>query len=454
MADSSKPTDNQEPSDSELIEFMRPETRQIWERPDLTPQQRSQIWKGNKKRWRKAHRAIAEKDSNGTPILNDKNSEQSNLPLYTGTRVIGGMPDDRKPLREDSEPQLDTSTLSPQVRQWVDEQRQAGRVFKNVDELNAAMFAALEDKVDQVYRASQEAVAPTAQKRVSRSRAAPSRIDVDTQSEVTESLLSRVARYVFDHLSAGIRFSFSHLWRWPWVAAVAAVLIGTGGNALFGGDIPVARALIYAAIAFVAIRAIAEVKDHEKKVGEIVVVFALGAICIVGCEFLIKAVQRRQNIHSMPQAQSAPSPVAQSAPNSTPTPVVNGTVTNAEQRAPLDIAPEKLLAFFDKYNEAQAEGLAQPYIGKWLEMRGRVAEVTRELAPLREDTRGIKYAIRVMLRTRRQGKPYVVTQAVFEDQRWMDRAVVLKHNEDIKLRGQIKHVFSHGFYLEYCEIIE
>ncbi len=152
------------------------------------------------------------------------------------------------------------------------------------------------------------------------------------------------------------------------------------------------------------------------------------------------------------EMKSAPPPATQLTP-AAPSDTRPSTGTTNDQ---LDIAPEKLLDFYEKYNEAQAEGLVQPYIGKWLEMSGRVTEVRRELAPLREDTRGIKYAINVAIETRRQGSPksHIVTQAIFEDQRWMDRAVVLKRGENIKVRGMIKSVYSSGFHLEHCEIVE
>ena len=188
---------------------------------------------------------------------------------------------------------------------------------------------------------------------------------------------------------------------------------------------------------------------RKKRVVVTLVVGVVAAAFMFGMDrwmVSLKAQQQRQDDNVAAQVQPTASPVIQ----------VKEPNTNREERVALDIAPEKPLDFFEKYNEAQAEGLIQPYIGKWLEMPGRVTEVSRELAPLREDTRGIKYAINVVLRTRRTGKPnaYVVTHAVFEDQRWMDRAVVLKRNEDIKVRGRIKSVYSHGFHLELCEIIE
>jgi hypothetical protein len=129
-----------------------------------------------------------------------------------------------------------------------------------------------------------------------------------------------------------------------------------------------------------------------------------------------------------------------------------------ENREYLDIKREKLLEFFDKYNEAQSETLVKPYIGKWMEIPGRVRNVSREALPLSmQDGVPYKWGIKVILSTASGDKKklaHIVTQATFDDQRWMDRAAVLKRNEDIKIRGQIRLVFNSGFALDHCEIVE
>lgn len=129
------------------------------------------------------------------------------------------------------------------------------------------------------------------------------------------------------------------------------------------------------------------------------------------------------------------------------------TATNGRQF--LDIDPEKLFAFFEKYNDAQAEGLVRPYIGKWLEMQGRVTEVRNDDFWDKKNARFIS-GITVQMETARRDKKgsTVWTRAEFDEQRWIDRAFVLKKDEDIKVRGQIKYIFAHSFRLQHCEIIE
>lgn len=59
MAD--KPTEIPEPTDEELIAFMSPKTKQAWARSNLTPQERAQIWQGNKKLYLAAQRSNQKK---------------------------------------------------------------------------------------------------------------------------------------------------------------------------------------------------------------------------------------------------------------------------------------------------------------------------------------------------------------------------------------------------------
>lgn len=115
-----------------------------------------------------------------------------------------------------------------------------------------------------------------------------------------------------------------------------------------------------------------------------------------------------------------------------------------EERTPLDIDPEKLLAFFEKYNDVQAEELVGPYLYKWTEISGNVTAVHYA-----------KDGLVVFLKGRRSDKrkQYEI-QAMFEEQRWIDRAKVLKRNEKIRVRGQLMLVISDFVHLVSCEIVE
>lgn len=159
----------------------------------------------------------------------------------------------------------------------------------------------------------------------------------------------------------------------------------------------------------------------------------------------------------LPKSEPLASPKLRSF-TATPEPSASPSTTSTQEaRVFLDIDPEKLLAFFDKYNAAQAETIVKPYIGKWLEISGRVSEVEQDVfMPPRGSNPGIVYGITVHMWTPYKAAPKksIGTQAEFWEQPWIDRATVLKRNEDIRVRGQIKTVFSVGFVLEHCEIVE
>ena len=186
---------------------------------------------------------------------------------------------------------------------------------------------------------------------------------------------------------------------------------------------------------------------------------AAKTLCVVAGLLLFLGCLIWQYRLSFPKQQI---PTVLSMPVPTPTPNLReipkigaspSTATNGREF--LDIDPEKLFAFFEKYNDAQAEGLVRPYIGKWLEMQGRVTEVTSDDFWDKKNARFIS-GISVRMETARGDKKEstVWTRAEFDEQRWIDRAFVLKKDEDIKVRGQIKYIFARSFRLQHCEIIE
>ncbi len=147
------------------------------------------------------------------------------------------------------------------------------------------------------------------------------------------------------------------------------------------------------------------------------------------------------------------------APRSSPSPASSAiSRTNLSEREFLDVDPEKLLDFFESYNEAQAEDLVKPYIGKWMETSGVVVWVRNER--ITEGATTVEQVINGVVvgfksRTAKKRSPEGVIQSQFDEQRWIDRARVLRPFKDtVKVRGQIRYIFSYGFYLKHCEIIE
>jgi hypothetical protein len=143
------------------------------------------------------------------------------------------------------------------------------------------------------------------------------------------------------------------------------------------------------------------------------------------------------------QSSPSPFPIASQVPASMPS-----------DKEALDVDPEKLFAFFERYNDAQSEDLVKPYIGKWVQWSGRVTQVMNETLFPQKGERELRHGVNVFIDAKRRDNKTTSTQAIFDDPRWIERAKVLKRGEDITVRGQIKSIWSFGFYLEHCEIIE
>ncbi|HSS20899.1 MAG TPA: hypothetical protein VLL54_12565 [Pyrinomonadaceae bacterium] len=76
-------TQSDEPTDAEVLESMRPETRQLFESPTLTPQQKAGMWQGAKKRWwaNKVRPSVRNPSEEYFRRQNIKRAVQSNQPI-------------------------------------------------------------------------------------------------------------------------------------------------------------------------------------------------------------------------------------------------------------------------------------------------------------------------------------------------------------------------------------
>ncbi|HAF12625.1 MAG TPA: hypothetical protein DCK99_02765 [Blastocatellia bacterium] len=119
-----------------------------------------------------------------------------------------------------------------------------------------------------------------------------------------------------------------------------------------------------------------------------------------------------------------------------------------EERVLLDVKPEYLADFFTKYNDAQAHKLVETYIGKWVKVSGEVIDVSRYSGGPNAT---------VNIRTAPRSRLGFI--ADFEEQRWVDRVLVLRRDEPITVFGQITKITALGpeyvtFWLGKCEVVE
>jgi hypothetical protein len=167
--------------------------------------------------------------------------------------------------------------------------------------------------------------------------------------------------------------------------------------------------------------------------------------------FLWPRFQSRPNT-SNPQ-EAVPSAVSTPAPSPTKATASPTPVAVQEERILLDVKPEYLLDFFTKYNNVQAQKLVETYIGKWEKFSGEVFDVSPD------DTVGGHFPdsgphVMISIRKKNWKDNFGVYCSRFEEQRWKDRALVLKPGETITLLGRIKQIRERSFWLEKCEFVE
>ena len=144
-------------------------------------------------------------------------------------------------------------------------------------------------------------------------------------------------------------------------------------------------------------------------------------------------------------AESGKSGIPEQKAHQSPT-----TPPTTEERILIDVKPEYLIGLHKKYSTAQANQAVKTYIGKWVKISGEVADVN-------QDANWDKLIGRVdpsVMITTKIPADHFYTHCRFEEQRWIDRALVLRRGEKITLRGRITGIDEDSFSLEKCEFGE
>jgi hypothetical protein len=168
-----------------------------------------------------------------------------------------------------------------------------------------------------------------------------------------------------------------------------------------------------------------------------------GMLCagLILCGFLYKLILQDQP--RTDEAKINTPDVPKTGPAAASQPETN------EERMLLDVKPEYLLGFFGKYNNAQAQKILEPYIGKWVQISGEVISVDPETPIFPSDAPRIK----VMIRTRTSTRFTVFAR--FQGKRWVNRVEVLRpQGESITVFGQIADIAAFGLSLVKCEVVE
>jgi hypothetical protein len=144
-----------------------------------------------------------------------------------------------------------------------------------------------------------------------------------------------------------------------------------------------------------------------------------------------------------------------------PTPTTSSSVmpqaqtSDDKQRILIDVKPEYLIGLYKKYSTAQANQAVKTYIGKWVKISGEVVDVDQDA---NWDALVGRVDPSVMITTKipatKIPADYFDTHCRFEEQRLIDRALVLRRGEKITLFGRITRITEQSFSLEKCEFVE
>ncbi len=132
---------------------------------------------------------------------------------------------------------------------------------------------------------------------------------------------------------------------------------------------------------------------------------------------------------SVPEPTTAP----QVAPQPTPNP--------GDKRMFVDATPEELVKFYEDHIDIRADKLAQPYIGRWIQVSGPL----QNAAP--EEKGGVRACIHTY-------DPFMWIFMDIPAPGSVDVFAVKKQGSPVTVNGQIKRIGPHDLILENCELVD
>lgn len=119
------------------------------------------------------------------------------------------------------------------------------------------------------------------------------------------------------------------------------------------------------------------------------------------------------------------------------------TFVAVDDRIEVNVKPKYLLRLYKGHSSIQADKLAEPYIGKWIRVSGRVYDITDSLG-----------GCRVSFHQRWLDGPGIdLSLTMVFGPEWRDRLSIMKRGTRIKVRGKIKEVNRAWINLTECELV-
>jgi uncharacterized membrane protein len=124
---------------------------------------------------------------------------------------------------------------------------------------------------------------------------------------------------------------------------------------------------------------------------------------------------------------------------------LSSETTVKDSRIFVSLKPSELMDFYNSHTNIQADKLAAPYTDKWMNVSGKVRNITPSsekevLVALREDSFGPNETRALLL--------------YFSRNPWVQHLEILSVGYHITANGQIGSIDNHGLILRNCELLE
>ena len=410
---------SQDPELNDLLRLALPKEQAEWKRGGQTFQWREEFLRMLQGRWR----SLAPKPPKQSSTEEREREIQEILLSYQ--RGLEAME------AEDAAMEAEDAAIAKQKREWAKESERLAaqsraaeeRLDASFDKLRSSVLGGLDGaiaKTGELLRRNQQADDPT-----------------DSTKGLTEAMHSDLDQLASIHKNSQSAESVNTGKKFLNFAESPFTLLAVGAVlALIGKAGTLAIAWILFSIAFHRAHFFEPQPKARQRLFDAIASIFIGLLVISSWYAYFK-----------PKPEIVTANIETQSKNATTPPV--GIADKSAKRTVLDVKPEYLADFFKKYNDAQAQKLIESYVGKWVQLSGEVIDVSRYKSEPNAT---------VTMRVTR-GATHFGVIAEIEEERWADRALVLRRDEQITVFGRLAKITALSpdhvtFWLDKCELVE
>jgi len=124
--------------------------------------------------------------------------------------------------------------------------------------------------------------------------------------------------------------------------------------------------------------------------------------------------------------------------------------TKYKNKQLVQVSPYYLMGFYEEHTRMQAEKLAEPFKGNWIQVSGKVHNVSAVMGTGKD-----KYIHVSIEEPQLPGRVYhTVIYFLHFTVRWKNKLEVLIRNQDVSVIGKIRRIDKAEIELSDCELVE